>query len=78
MTTPTHPVPPVQHGRVGLPVEMDERPGGHHDTLVLVGLVAGQVSQQLLRHSQGAAHTHLPHSIQPGGGEIEKGGLSEV
>jgi hypothetical protein len=45
---------------VRLPEELNETPAGHHDPLVLVGLVLGQVTQQVLRHGQRGPGTHLP------------------
>ena len=47
-------------GHVHIPEELYETPAGHHDPLVLVGLVLGQVPQQLLGHGQGGPGTQLP------------------
>ena len=44
----------------GIPEELDETLAGHHDPLVLVGLVLRQIPQQVLRHDQRGPRTHLP------------------
>ena len=63
----------MQRVGIQLAVHGDERAGGHHDTLISVLLVLGQVLEQSFVKGQGATGADFPDGIEAGEEKEEKG-----
>lgn len=70
------PLPPLEHPRVDLTVQLQKTPTRDHDSLVLAHPVLDQVLEEILLHAPGLTATDLPDRVETGGDDL--GGDSRV